>query len=591
MKLRSDAVTLHVTATELAERLRGGVLRRIQQLGPELFIFTVFRPRGEDGEGAREDPEVRFIVSLTASSPRIHLAERAYGTAEVPTSFCMLLRKHLEGARIASVSTEGLERLVRISFLAHPEREASALIIFLVPNRRSLILLDGAQRVMGDMRHKLRKGTSFEVPVPARPSALELSGSAVVAALQDLCAEGAETLTLERALTRVAFGPGLLQGREIAVRAGLSPTAPFDASKGLALAVAWDGFWRQVREGPFAPRAIDVDEERRLLPFPFRSQDKGEVVRYPTMSRMLEDACADTAGQAGLDTLRATLTDAVVRQRDKVARRAEAQERDLEKAEQFDRWRVYGDLLTANLYRVPARAPAVELEDYTRDGAPLVRIALDPERSPSENAQAYYERYRKAKRGVEAIAEVVERSRREIEHLDAMASAIETALERDDLREIETQMMAQQWIAGAPRRRPRTAAAKPRRYEIDGWDILVGRNPQQNDMLTMRMAGPEDWWLHARQIPGAHVIIRTQGGQRPPDAVLVAAARLAAGFSRGASAGRVPVDFTRVRYVKKPPGTPAGYVTYSREQTIDVAPATEVTVETASSRATGGRFA
>lgn len=578
MKVRFDAVALHVTAAELSRRLVGGKIRRIQQLGPELYLFTVFRPRGVDEGESFQGPEVRFIVSLAAASPRIHMAERAYGTADTPTSFCMLLRKHLEGARIASIGTDGLERLVRIDFMPFADLEAGALAVYLVPNMRTLVLLDRENRVMGEMRHKMRKGTPFEAPVPTRPPALDLTGAALVEALTAGIAHDVAQAEapLDKVLPRVAFGLGNVHGREIAVRAGLSPTASFDAASGPALAAAWDGFWRQVREGPFAPRAVDRDDERLLLPFPFRSQESDEVTRYPTMSRMLEETYADATGQAGLDQLRATLSDAIARQRDKVVRRAAAQERDLEKAEKFEQWREYGDLLKANLYRIPARAKAIDLEDFTRDGSPVVRIPLDPDLSPSENARAYYDRYRKAKRGVEAIAEVIERSRAEVDYLDTLASSVETAPERDDLREIETQMMTQKLLPGAPRKRPRTASAKPRRYEVAGWDILVGRNPQQNELLSMKMARPEDWWLHARQIPGAHVIIRAQGSQPPPDAVLLAAARLAAGFSRAASAGRVAVDYTRIRYVKKPPGTPAGYVTYAREQTIDVAPAIEI---------------
>lgn len=578
MKIRLDAVALHVTAVELSRRLVGGKIRRIQQLGPELFLFTVFRPRGLDEGEIFQGPEVRFIVCLAAASPRIHMAERAYGTADTPTSFCMLLRKHLEGARIAAVGTDGLERLVRFDLMPFAEIEAGALAVFLVPNQRTMVLLDREGRVMGEMRHKMRKGTQFEAPIPARPPALDLTGAALVEALAGP-SERDQTwgeVPLEKVLPRMAFGLGNVQGREIAVRAGVAPSSPFDAARGPALAAAWDGFWRQVREGPFAPRAVDRDDERLLLPFPFRSQESDEVTRYPTMSRMLEETYAESSGQAGLDQLRATLSDAIARQRDKVVRRAAAQERDLEKAEKFELWREYGDLLKANLYRIPARAKAIDLEDFTRDGSPVVRITLDPDLSPPENARAYYDRYRKAKRGVESIAEVIERSRAEVEYLDTLASAVETAPERDDLREIETQLMTQKLLPGAPRKRPRTPSAKPRRYVVAGWDILVGRNPQQNELLSMKMARPEDWWLHARQIPGAHVVIRGQGLQAPPDAVLLAAARLAAGFSRAAAAGRVPVDYTRIRYVKKPPGTPAGYVTYAREQTIDVTPAIEI---------------
>lgn len=577
MRVRFDAIALHVTVIEMNARLAGGKIRRIQQLAPDLLAFTVFRPRTSQDGADFTGPEARFLICLGSSAPRIHLAEREYGTADTPNSFCMLLRKHLEGARIATIRTLGLERLVRIDLLPHPEREAGALVVTLIPNRRQLVLLDPSDRVMGEMRHQLRKGEAFSPPVTGLPHALELPGAEMVEALRALERDGAASPAraaepLARAMPRVAFGLGVVAAREIAVRAGAEAGESFDETCAAPLAKAWDGFWRQVREGPRAPLALDVEgDERLLLPFPYVSLE-GTVSAQGTMSLVVESAFTEEGGQAGLEVLRGLLLAGISRARDRVVRRAAAQERDLEKAEQFEQWRQYGDLLTANMYRVPHRATEITLEDYMHDGA-LVRIPLDPDKSASENAQAYYERYRKSKRGVDAIADVITRSQHDIAYLDSLASSVETAVERDELREIEAQMMAEGLLSGTPRKRPRSLAAKPRRYEKGGYDILVGRNPRQNELLTLRMARPEDWWLHARQIPGAHVVIRGKGGEAvPPDDVIRAAARLAAGFSRAASAGRVAVDYTRVKHVKKPPGTPAGYVTYSREQTVDVAP-------------------
>lgn len=596
MKVRFDAVAMYATIGEMERRLRGGKIRRIQQLASHLYLFTVFRPRGlhpEDspplGWGTRplsagsfEGPEVRFIVSLAAGSARIHLAERAYGTAETPTSFCMLLRKHVEGARIASVRTEGLERVALLDFMVRgqeqatgAELEAGALVAHLLPTGRTLVLLDRTRRVMGEMRHKMRKGTPWELASPAMPHATDLSGAEVVRALEAL----QEPLPVERALTRVCFGIGTVHGREIAVRAGLSPREPFEPPAGAALAAAWDAFWERIREGRLEPTAVALsDEQQLLLPFPFESQAGRPSRSYSSMSRMVEDAFADAVGQAGLEELRTSLLDGLRRQRERAMRRVAAQEDDLRRAGQADTWKLYGDLLTANIHRIPARARSIAVEDYTRDDAPEVEIALDPDLSPQENARACYDRYKKAKRGLDAIAEAIERSRQDVEYLDSLHASVETARERDDLREIEAQMQAQRMLPGGmAKKRPKGPAARPRRFHLDGWDILVGRNPQQNELLTMKQARPEDWWLHARQIPGAHVVLRGPGGPgAPPDEVLLAGARLAAGFSRAAGDTRVPVDWTRVRYVKKPPGTPAGYVTYSREQTLLVEPATDL---------------
>ncbi len=643
---------MYATVREMARALVGGKIRRIVQLGPDQLLFTVFRgaartvtdgeatDTGVDASAPDDGPEMRFLVSVEPRSPRLHLARDPYGSAETPSAFCMQLRKHLEGARITAVQTAGLER-VTVFDLTRGGRPGTAdqptrtrLVVQLLPTSRTVLLLDhvpvvpvvplrdagepclsAAERatslsgelglVLGDMRHHARKGTPFRVEPSPLPHAIDLRGDDVVCALSVL----PEPVALERALTHVAFGLAMLHAREIATRAGLDPRRPLPVpgpgektdgaaphGPSLALALAWDAFWRRLREGLLSPQLVRrPDGGLLVLPFPFRSiassaghppsvdaapnpveeatPDPAHPAHRADMSRLLERAHAEASGQAGLADLRHLLASTLDRQHARVRRRLEAQQNDLETTTHADVWRHRGDLLTASLHAISPRAKSVRVVDYSQEDAPEIDIALDADLSAGENAQACYARYKRLKRGREAIGAAVERTLREIEWLDGMLAAVETAVERDDLREIEHEMHEARLLAGPPpRRSSRGAASSPRRYEIDGHDVRVGRNPRQNDALTLHTARPDDFWLHARQIPGAHVIVRSTGAAPPPEHVLRAAAQLAATFSRAANDTRVAVDCTRVRYVKKPPNTPAGYVTYTHERTIIVSP-------------------
>lgn len=580
-KPRFDAVLAYASAHELDARLVGDRLRRVRQLSSDVYLFTFW------GQGERD-----VIVSLASGSARIHLVDGDYGHADTPSAFCMLLRKHLEGMRLARVATPSLERVVLLDF-SSPHVPDRRLVVELLPSLRSLVLLDENGATIGDLRRMRRKGepwrllatpaeiaaaraespsppprgksapapskaTPPEAAPPDRPSALEISGPDLVARLQ--AGSGPEETDLARLVVRATFGIGTSYARRIIRDAGMDAEAGLSALRADPeapdrLAAAWDAFWRPLAAG-------DLESLRGA---------------HASIGARLEEAFASGSDEATLGEERDRLATGVERHRERVLRRIEAQESDLREARDADKWRHWGDLLMAHLYRVKPRATSVVVEDYEQPDAPSVEIPLDADLSGPENAQRLYARYKKSRRGEEAIQEALGRSRLELDYWENLLAAIRTARDRDELRELALDLAAhkrRRTEGGTRKKRPRTPAARPRRYRAEGWEVLVGRNPRQNETLTMKQAAAEDWWLHARQIPGAHVILRRTGGGRaePPDALLEAAARLAACFSGAAADTRVPIDYTRVRYVKKPPATPPGYVTYSHEKTVTVEP-------------------
>jgi predicted ribosome quality control (RQC) complex YloA/Tae2 family protein len=549
-----DSVLAWLAVRELQSHAAGSFVRKIQQLSSELYLWTFY------GGGC----EHRLLMSMHPQGARLHLTEREYGHAETPSAFCMQLRKHVEGKRLDRAVTPGLERLAVLTFTS--AEETRHVVVEMLPNQRNLTLCDENFIVLGERRAHRRRGNVLEVPAEHADNASTMDGATLLARL----ATAEPSVPLARALTQVSFGIGKRYAVEILALAGVPSDAPVSAATE-ALAAAWQSFWERVRLGPLEPTL----QNGIALPFPFISVPSTDEPRhFETVSALCDAAFSDEgAAQAGLATERQRLLSALSKQIDKLERKRAAQQKDLRQAGEAETLRHWGDLLLANAHAVPRRASSVRLTDY--DTGEAVDIPLDPERSAHDNAQHYYAQYKKARRGQELIIETLARTDQDIDYHETLRTAVETALTRDELRDMERQLIEERLLTAASpnMRRPKGPAAKPRHYSHDGWDIMVGRNPRQNELLSLRQAADDDLWFHARQIPGAHVIVRRAGHHDdPPDAVLLMAARLAAAFSKARQDTHVPVDYTRVKFLKKPPGTPPGYVTYSREKTLTVAP-------------------
>ncbi len=293
---------------------------------------------------------------------------------------------------------------------------------------------------------------------------------------------------------------------------------------------------------------------------------------------------------------RRLIAQALARAVGRAAGTLEKQRADLVGARDHERWRLFGELLMANLHRFPRAGPSaggaglsqVEVTNYHDPELPPVTIPLDPSLSPADNAARYFERYRKARRTVEAVGRRMNETRAELEYLRGVEAALALAEDPSDLADVAAELREQgipvprlPWEPPAPPRRPGARAAPEhpsclRYVGPGGYEILVGKNNRQNEVLTLRVAGPDDWWLHARDYPGAHVICRPdpRGGSDPrqEEAAIVAAARLAAACSAARQSSRVAVDATRRRHVRKPRGSRPGFVVYDHHRTLTVEP-------------------
>lgn len=503
---------LHALVRELDQELPGGRLQKFSQLTDQEFVLH-FRKPGRT---------LKLLISLRPGESRLHLVDGDLPPAQVPSAFVMLGRKHLEGKPLEAVEQPGLERIAHLIFAGGYR------LVLEIPGRsNNLVLTDPEGKVLGLFQGSpnLRPGRPYRPPErPDLPTAWDLDA-----------AEAAE-LEAQGRLTSSVFG---LPGRFV------------------HQARDWDAFWRQLREGPLEP---GLDTRGRPV---FQGGD------LTSMQQAVQAAYAGASTAPGLEDKRRLLLKDLGRRLDKARRKLDKRRLDQSRARGAEGDKLKGDLLLAYSSSLDAQAGRVSLPAWEADQPP-VEIELDRALSVADNAQQYYARYRKKKRAQEALEDLIEQARGEVTFYEEMVLAAEQAEDVDDLAEVRSALPSRR-----VRKKTPAPSSGPRRFRANGFELLVGRNPAQNDQLTGRLAARDDLWFHAREIPGSHVILRT-AGRAPREEDLLAGAVLAARYSQAASSPKVEVIYTQVKYLKKPPNSPPGKVIYRNEKSILVDPAQEV---------------
>ncbi|WP_130849424.1 Rqc2 family fibronectin-binding protein [Intestinimonas timonensis] len=529
-----DAICLTAVLEELRKVLEGGRIDKVYQPSRDEIVLAV------RGAGAN----VKLLLSASPNGPRLHLTKEVRENPAQPPMFCMLLRKHLTGARFLRLEQPELERIVLLRLESTDElgdKVLRTLVLEAMGRRANLILLDGEDRIIdcvrrveGDVATGQRgviPGLFYRFPDP-RPGL-----------------------------------PPLLE-RELDFRSN-------GVSRGESLAEKLERLKEAMGPEGYVPYGL-VREDKLVdftfLPILQYGPDTG-LRRYESFSKLLDDfyasrATAEKVGQRGAD-----LQKAVTRVRDRVARRVAQQELEREATKDRERKRELGDILTSNLYALSKGMGTVRLTDYYDPEGREADIPLDPLLTPQQNAAKYYKEYNKAKTAEVVLGEQIEKGKRELEYLDSVLEAIVLAEGERDLAEIRQELTDTGYLRrGAKAAKRMKVAAKPMEFRSTaGLRISVGKNNTQNDLLTAKQAGKGDLWLHTQKIHGSHVILWTEG--RTPDAGSIEeAAKLAAWFSQARDGKKVPVDYTPVKYVKKPAGAKPGMVVYTTYQTAYVDP-------------------
>lgn len=569
-----DALCLSAVLRETDKIITGGRIDKIYQPSRDEIVLQI---RGNTGN-------CRLLLSANPSRPRMQLTELTRENPAQPPMFCMLLRKYLTGGRIVALRQPPMERVAELQIEAANEmgdKVHRRLILEAIGKKTNLLLLDGEDRIVDCLRRvdgdltqarPLLPGMFYQDPPPQAgkrdPHALTDTDRAVLA-------DRAGDTPADKFLLDHFMGFSPLIAREIAFEAFGQVDAPAgqDANH---LMDKLSALLDKTEAGQVQPTLLV--REGKAVDFTFRpilQYGPGtESIPYDTFSTLLDHfyqarETAEQVKQKGQDFIKS-----LTQVRDRLARKMAMQEKELAETKNRDHYRLCGDLITANLYRMEKGARVLRTENYYHPEGKEIDIPLDPLKTPQQNAARYYKLYTKAKTAEEMLTIQLEKGGMEREYLDSVLESISRAEGDRDLEEIRQELVQTGYLRRRSKAKDRMKrpSTKPLEFRSTaGLRISVGRNNLQNDSLTTKQAGKRDYWFHTQKIHGAHVILWTEG-REPDRQSLREAATLAAWFSQGKEGKKVPVDYTPVKFVKKPAGARPGMVVYTTYQTAYVDP-------------------
>ena len=573
-----DALCLSGVVAELKPILTGAKIDKVHQPGRDEIILALRLGRGNG----------RLLLSASPNHPRLQMTELSRENPDAPPMFCMLLRKHLMGGRILSVEQPHLERIVELRLEGLDElgdRKERRVILEAMGRRANLVLVDDQGRIVdclrrvdGDMsaQRQLLPGLFYRLPPAmdkADPTALD--GAEWLRQVEQAPGES----RVDHWLLDTFGGWSPLVCREIAFRAGGRVDVTFDelGPQGrVRVAEAAEMLLNSVKENSFMPTVISI--EKRPKDFTFfpaeQYEEAGACAAYPTFSALMDRFYEQRENQERIRQKGQDLIRSVTNARDRTARKIANQQRELDATQDRERLRQFGDIITSNLHTMErGMATLRALDFYDPEGAE-VDIKLDPLLTPQQNAAKYYKEYNKAKTAEEMLTIQLEKGRRELDYLNSVLENITLAEGERDLQEIRQELADTGYLRRQTKGKDKGRRLSPKPMEFRstaGLRISVGKNNVQNDLLTCKQAFKSDIWFHTQKIHGSHVILWT-GGAQPDLQSLNEAACLAAWFSQGRESGKVPVDYTPVKYVKKPAGARPGMVVYTTYETAWVTP-------------------
>ncbi len=568
-----DGLSLAPLVSELNAALTGGRIDKIFQPDAYSLLLWIRQP-GEN---------LRLYISANPERPKLLLSDDVPENPAVAPSFCMLLRKHLEDGRIGSIEQHSLDRIVNINIDVRGDRGVivtKRLIVEIMGKHSNIILTqanvitDAIRRVGFQLsRHRqVLPGKEYVYPpgqdrsniLAAEPAAFTRQ----IAALPDL--------TLQKAIIAAGIGLGPLTAKEIAWRAGFAPdiaVKDLDTADLQALTEAVASLAQPLAGNQTEPTVVVANERPVALAAFKPGHLAGHVFQhFATMSAAV--AFFDSfKGRLPLPE-KDVLAKLVAAEVNKLTRKEAILQAEFSQAENADLLRKYGDILMANLYNLaPGSAEQLVPDIFSERPEEQIVVHLDPALSPLENAQQYYAKYNKAKRAAEHLAGQLADCRQGIAYLESVAVALQHAENGADVNEIKQELTMGGYIKTAGKRRlPAVQSSPLSGTTTEGFQVIIGKNNRQNDWVTFKQAQPDDLWLHAKDMPGSHVIIR-RGTREISDQAIVEAAQLAAYFSKGRQSANVPVDYARRRYVRKPAGAKPGFVIYDHQNTVYVTPA------------------
>ena len=556
-----DAICLSALAQELRPCLEGAKIDKVQQPERDMLLLSLRSAQGN----------ARLLIAAGTGNARLHLTQASFENPAEPPMFCMLLRKHLIGARITALTQPEQERMLILELDCRDELGDAArklLVVEMIGRSSNVILVGPDGRIIdcmrrvdfaGDELRRLLPGMLYRLP-PRQDKAAFFNTAPEER--RAMAAAADRTVPAEKWLLAHFAGLSPLICRELSFRCG----GDYEL-----LPLQMDALEETVRAGDFAPTLLLQDG--RPLDFSFmpirQYGEAAQAERRESFSELL-DAFYTRRDKAEQQRRRShELSRTVKTARDRLARKLAGQREELQRTGDREQIRRQAELVTANLYRLKKGMRSLACEDYYTEGSPEITIPLDPLKSPQQNAAALYKEYNKLKTAEQHLTVLVAEGERQLDYLESVLDELQRAESEKDLADLRRELGETGIIRRQKGSRPeRGRAQAPLRFvSDDGFEILVGRSNVQNDELTTKLARRTDYWLHTQKVHGSHVIVRCDG-TAPPDSTLEQAASLAVYYSQGRGGGKIPVDYTMIRFVRKPSGALPGKVIYTDYRTL-----------------------
>ena len=556
-----DAICLSALCAELSHSLTGAKIDKVQQ--PERDMILLSLRAGHENK--------KLLLAAGTGNARVHVTTAAFENPAEPPMFCMLLRKHLSGARIASVVQPAFERMLVFELETYDElgiESRKKLIAELIGRSSNLILVDGEGRILdcmrrmdfgGDAERRMLPGMFYRMPPrQEKPALLATDGETRRAMVEN----ADKSRPVDKWLLDSFSGLSPLICRELAFRSGGEFTL---------LPELLDAFVESIASGELRPW-LYYDGAKPLDYSFMRLGQYGTSVRAEEKESFSELLDAFYTGRDKLEQQRRRgheLQRTVKTLRDRQQRKLSARQEELKRSEDRDSVRKTAELITANLYRLKKGDRVLRCQDYYEENCPEIEIALDPLKTPQQNAAALFKEYNKRKAASEHLTGLIADGEKQLDYLNSVLELIGAAESEKDLADIRRELVDTGYLkAGGGKKRDRGRPQEPLRFRSsDGMEILVGRSNLQNDELSTRIGRRTDYWLHTQKIHGSHVLIRCEG-EAPSPRTLEEAAGIAAWYSQGRGGGKIPVDYTMLRFVRKPSGAMPGKVIYTDYKTI-----------------------
>lgn len=574
-----DGFSMHPLTRELDTALAGGRIDKITQPNKQSIILSVRQP-GQN---------FLLHISINSQNPSAHLLEKNLENPPEPPVFCMVLRKQIETGRIAKVRQHGLDRLLLIdidSLAAGGRIVTKTLVLELMGKYSNIILVqDGviidALRKIGANSSRVRTvlpGQTYELPPGQEKKDLFTDDSAAIMAI----VRKDPALRLDKALLAACMGFGPVSAKEVCFSAGLAPSMRIEALDEADFK-AVENALQEIRESALHAGDASAPEDKAVLllgenqkvlamaAFPLHYLPEATVLTFPTISAMLEkaDSLLGSYVLPDKDRFRKLVKNEKNRAENKLTKLDE----EIAAAENAEEFKVRGDNLMTYQYQFKDREDAsVTVPNIYSETGESITIPLDQRLTLVENMQACYKKYDKLKRAQELLQVQRRECEANIAYLESIEASLLASSSLAEIAEIHNELIAAGYLREKPKKKNNDKPARPFHFRApDGTDILVGKNNYQNDKLTFKTARYNDTWFHTKDIPGSHVVLQN-GGTEPSEEDILLAASLAAHFSKARGSSKIPVDYTEIRYVKKPSGSKPGFVIFTNQKTLYITP-------------------